>query len=140
MRGSCRLLVKVKGNTANLNQESQKRMKLAEIRTKHLNELKKGEEDKPFGRADKHVITAYTEIEAEDRAEMEKVCFCFCLFLFVSLVLTFQKTGTPPGMIERKLMENRAQWLAQTNAAWEAAQPKKAEPSAAAGSVVSGKA
>jgi hypothetical protein len=105
MRASSRLFVKVKGNTSNMNQDSMKRMKLNDIRAQHLEKLAKAADEKPFGKADKHCIAAWMEIEAEDRAEMEKI-------------------GTPVPVIEKKLLENRSNWVAETTKAWEQAQPK----------------
>ena len=108
MRPSIILRVKVKGNTSNMNQDSMKRMKLNDIRAQHLEKLAKAADEKPFGKADKHCIAAWMEIEAEDRAEMEKI-------------------GTPLPVIEKKLLENRANWVGETTKAWESAQPKKTE-------------
>lgn len=53
MRRSCFALVKVKGNSANTNQEVMKRTKLSEIRAQHLEKLAKAADEKPFGKADK---------------------------------------------------------------------------------------
>lgn len=112
MRGGGARWVRIKSASVNLNQESLKRVKLTEIRAKHLEQLSKAADDKPMGRADRHVIAAWTEIEAEDRAEMEKV-------------------GTPLAAIEKKLLEARNDWIASTTRAWEEAQPKKAAAAAA---------
>lgn len=53
-----------------------------------------------------HCIAAWMEIEAEDRAEMEKI-------------------GTPVPVIEKKLLDARRDWVSETTRAWELAQPKK---------------
>jgi hypothetical protein len=100
--------VKVKGNTMNMNQMSMKKYKLEEIRAEHLEQLAKANDLKPFGKADRHTIAAWMEIEAEDKAEMEK-------------------NGVSLLAIEARLLESRANWVAETSAAWEAAQPKKIE-------------
>lgn len=89
-----------------MNQEGTRKAMLTEIRAKHLEQIAKAAENKPYGKADRHCIAAWTEIEAEDRADMEK-------------------NGVPPQEIESKLLEERAAWIASTTAAWEAAQPKK---------------
>ena len=91
----------------NSNQAAKARAKdLAAIRDRHAEKLKQ-KEDTPFGKADRHVIAAWMEIEEEDRLEL-------------------QQKGLPSHMVEKTILQNRVDWVASTTAAWEASQPKKA--------------
>ncbi len=109
MRASgVRGMVKVQGKKASqsMNQEQTRRLKLQDIRAKHLEQLHKAAEDRPFGRADRHCVAAWLEIEAEDRAELEK-------------------SGLAAAEVQQRLAASRAAWQAATDAAWETAQPKR---------------
>ena len=104
-----RQMVKVQGKKGlNLNQEQTRKVMLSEIRAKHLEQLHRAAEERPFGRADRHCVAAWMEIEAEDRAELEK-------------------SGLPAPEVQQRLAAARAEWVAATTAAWDAAQPKKKE-------------
>ena len=106
MRRSQLLLIKPR-SSVNSNQAAKARAKdLAAIRDRHAEKLKQ-KEDTPFGKADRHVIAAWMEIEEEDRLEL-------------------QQKGLPSHMVEKTILQNRVDWVASTTAAWEASQPKKA--------------
>lgn len=56
----------------NDNQEVRKRLlQMEQIRKRHQQEAA-AKEEKPYGKADRHVIEAWTEIENEDKADMLK--------------------------------------------------------------------
>merc|ERR1711991_93554 len=99
MRRSVSLLIKPRSNV-NENQAAKRAAKdLAAIRERHAQRLKE-KDDAPFGKADRHVIAAWMEIEDEDRAEL-------------------LGKGTPPHVVDKTMLKNRLAWVAETTAAWE---------------------
>jgi hypothetical protein len=64
-------MVRVQGRKGpeggNQNQAQTRKLQLQEIRQRHADQLHKAAEDKPFGRADRHVAAAWLEMEAEDK-------------------------------------------------------------------------
>jgi len=101
MRRSACLLIKPRSNV-NENQAAKRQARdLAAIRERHLQKIKE-KENQPFGKADRHVIQAWLEIEEEDKAEL------------------FAKS-LPPHVVEKTIMKNRFDWIASTTSAWEAA-------------------
>lgn len=73
-----------------------------EWRRSHRPAEQKAKEERPFGRADRHVIEAWMEIENEDRAEL-------------------LARGTNPGVVQKLLFDKRSEWVQQTDQAYEAA-------------------
>ena len=112
MRASIVLRIKPR-STSNTNQAAMARQRdLEAIRARHAEKVLQKEET-PFGKADRHVIAAWMEIEQEDRQEQGR-------------------KGLASHLIEQNMVKARFDWIAATTKAWEKANPVAAAAAVAA--------
>ena len=91
--------IKPRSSSINENQAARKQARdLESMRQKILDDIK-AKEDNPFGKADRHCIMAWQEIEQEDRQEL-------------------LKEGNRPDVVNRIIMERREIWVEETMDAW----------------------